>query len=150
MSHRRQLNYAGKSQPRLIKHYSTTEDRRIFTPQTRWEQNGSNPLPSGFRHICASLVRCLYRAAFPALPISQYPHGLFNPAVPLSLNLSLPDKFEAVKIITDFAEGNSDALMALLEVQSPAPSALEHEYWLEELERLRRYFRCARNSTRLD
>lgn len=51
------------------------------------------------------------------------------------MNLSLPDNFEAVQIITDFAEGNSDALMARLEIMSPVLSALEHDYWLEELER---------------
>lgn len=103
------------------------------------EKNGTGPLPPGFRHVFGSLVRCLYRAAFPALPVSQYPHGLFNPVVPLTLNLSLPDIREAAELITGYATGNSAAILTMLETMPPASSLLEQEYWSEEVESLKRY-----------
>lgn len=103
------------------------------------KENGTGPLPPGFRHVFGSLVRCLYRAAFPALPVSQYPHGLVNPVVPLTLNLPLPVIHEAAELITGFAVGNSAALLTMLEMIPPASSLLEQEYWSEEVESLKRY-----------
>ena len=54
------------------------------------EEDGFGPLPSAFRFIYGSLVRCLYRLNFPELCVSKYPHGIMDIRVPLELSLALP------------------------------------------------------------
>ena len=107
--------------------------------ELRKEENGIGPLPPAFRYVLASMARCMYRAAFPALPISQYPHGMFAPSVPLSFSLTLPEVDEAIEIITAYAKGDPVALLKRLEVLPPVVSAAEQEYWDEEIERLKKY-----------
>lgn len=103
------------------------------------QEGGIGPLTSAFRHAFGSLIRCLYRAAFPSLPISQYPHGLFGPVVPLSLVLSFPDVEDAVKMVMSFAEGDSAELLIRLESLHLGNSESEKGYWLEKVERLKKY-----------
>lgn len=114
------------------------KDGKLNLDLTR-QEGGIGPLPSAFRYVFGSMVRCLYRASFPSLPISQYPHGLLSPVVPLTLTLSFPDVDGAVEMISSFTRGDPFALLTRLESVAPTSSAAEQEYWLEEIERLKRY-----------
>lgn len=112
-------------------------------------EGGIGPLSSAFRYALGSLTRCLYRASFPSLSISQYPHGLFGPAVPLTLTLLFPDVDDAVEMIMSFVEGDSAELLTRLESLSLGNSKSEQEYWLGEVERLKKYA-ARRTSVRLN
>jgi hypothetical protein len=67
------------------------------------EAPGTGPHPSAFRYAFGSAVRCLYRAAWPSEPLSNYLHGLFDARVPLSLSLPLPDALDAAETIRAYA-----------------------------------------------
>lgn len=67
------------------------------------EENGTGPHPSAFRYAYGSVVRCLYRVAWPCEPLSSYPYGLFDARVPLSLSLALPDAVETAEALRAYA-----------------------------------------------
>lgn len=138
LEHRPSFNRAGVWQGDPWWLNVEAREGKVHLDLTR-QEGGLGPRPSAFRYALGSLVRCLYRASFPALPISQYPHGLFGPVVPLTLTLSLPNADDAVEMITSFTEGDSAELMTPLESLPPVLSATEQEYWLEEIKSLRRY-----------
>jgi hypothetical protein len=96
------------------------------------------PLPPAFRYVFGTLVRCVYRIAFPSLAIARYPHGLFDAAVPCTLALALPDVAESARMITAYAGNNAAQLLATIQTLSPAPD-LEEEYWMEEFDGLKQY-----------
>jgi hypothetical protein len=79
-----------------------TQDRLNLALVREEDEHGIGPLPSSFRYVLGSLVRCLYRTAYPDLPISAYPHGLFDPGVPLTLSLALPDVQETAELLREF------------------------------------------------
>lgn len=70
------------------------------------EEGGTGPLPSAIRYVLGSVVRCLYRAAWPSEPLTDYPHGLFDVRVPLSLSLRLLNAAEAAEAFRAFADGS--------------------------------------------
>lgn len=140
LEHRPPFNRAGvwQGDPWWLK--VAVLDHRAHLELTRTETEGRiGPLPSGFRYAFGSLIRCLYRLAHPALPISQYPHRLLGAAAPLALALPFPDASAAARLIAGFAEGNSAQLLAQLDAAPPTSSLVEQEYWLEEIEGLKRY-----------
>lgn len=108
------------------------------------EESGTGPHPSAFRYAYGSVVRCLYRVAWPCEPLSSYPYGLFDARVPLSLSLPLPDAVEAAEALRAYAGGHCDPLLSKLAGMPPAASELQQEYWQEEMERVRKYADKAR------
>ncbi len=103
------------------------------------EELGVGPLPSGFRHVLGAMARCLYRAAFATHPLAEYPHRLFEPVAPLKLALPLPNAEELAGLITAYLSGSPAGLLTVLEAMPPAISQAEQEYWLEELDRVKKH-----------
>jgi hypothetical protein len=138
LEHRPQFNRAGvwKGDPWWLKIDATSD--RLNLELVR-EKNGTGPHPSAFRYVLGSLVRCLYRAALPSAPLSTYPHGIFEAAVPLTLSLPLPDALEAAESLRAYADGIHGPLLSRLEGMSLGVMESEQEFWHEELERLQKY-----------
>ena len=103
------------------------------------EEIDTGPHPPAFRYVLGSLVRCLYRAALPSAPLSAYPHGVFEAAVPLTLSLPLPDALNAAESLRAYANGIHGPLLSWLEGMPLGVTESEQEYWKEELERLQKY-----------
>lgn len=138
LEHRPQFNRAGvwKGEPWWLK--VETVDGKIHLELKR-EEGGIGPLPSAFRYALGSLVRCLYRASFPEVRMSEYPHGLFGPSVPLTLGLAIPDPEELRNQIMAYAKGDAAAVLTSLESLSLGSSAAEQEYWQEEINRVTKW-----------
>jgi hypothetical protein len=136
--HQPPLNRAGvwKGDPWWLKIEATND--RLNLELVR-EEGGIGPLPSSFRYVLGSLVRCIYRVSFPCLPLSHYPHGLFGSVVPLTLSLTLPDVLETAESIRAYADGNCAPLLSRLDSMPPGASDAQQEYWQEELDRVRKY-----------
>jgi hypothetical protein len=75
----------------------------------------------------------------PSSPLSAYPHGVFDGAVPLTLSLPLPDALEAAESLRAYANGDHGPLLSRLEGMPLGVTESEQEYWKEELERLQKY-----------
>lgn len=103
------------------------------------EPQGAGPLPSGFRHVLGALVRCLYRCANASQSLAEYPLGLFDPVIPRHLALPFPEPEILAGMIQDYVSGRPAALLALLDLMPPATSLAEQEYWLQELDRLKKH-----------
>jgi hypothetical protein len=103
------------------------------------EESVTGPLPPAFRYVLGSLVRCLYRMTFPSAPLSAYPHGIFDAAVPLTLSLPIPDALEAAESLRAYASGIHGPLLSRLEGMPLGVTESEQEYWQEELERLKKF-----------
>ncbi|MDB6004586.1 MAG: polymerase epsilon subunit, partial [Prosthecobacter sp.] len=138
LEHRPPFNRAGVWQgpPWWLK-IEVSADRLVLALSR--DEGGTGPHPSGFRYVVGSLVRCLYRASAPSAPLSAYPHGMFNAAVPLGISLSLLDAAEAAEMLKEYAEGVHEPLLSKLEGMPLGATLSEQEYWQEELERLRKY-----------
>ncbi len=110
---------------------------RLTVELTREPQEGRmGPLPSGFRYVLASLVRCLYRVTYPSTPLGHYPHGLFDVTLPRPFSVKMTEAARAVAIIESVAQGGGGALIKILEGFPEAEVEAEQEYWAEEMERL--------------
>jgi len=95
------------------------------------------PLPSGFRHTHASLIRSLFRLLYPMATLAAYPVGMLAPTVPLSQRWLTSDAEELAATVHAFVAGTCRTLLARLEAL-PAPTSMwEQEFWAEDLERLR-------------
>jgi predicted GIY-YIG superfamily endonuclease len=103
------------------------------------DAGGLGPFPAGFRHMMGTFLRCIYRTAWPSSAIAQYPHGLMNPSVPLSMRLNLPDPLQALQQVLACIEGRVDKLAYAMETAPAGTSLLALEYWQEEIKSLRRY-----------
>ena len=138
LEHRPPFNRVGvwKGDPWWLKIESTAD--RLNLELVR-DEGGIGPLPSSFRYVFASLVRCIYRSSFPLLPLSHYPHGLFGSVVPLILSLALPDVVKAAESIRAYVKGNGESLLSRLDSMPPGASDVQQEYWQEELDRVRKY-----------
>ena len=138
LEHRPPFNRAGvwKGDPWWLKIEAGTD--RINLELVR-EEIGIGPLPSSFRYVFGSLVRCIYRASLPSAPLSSYPHGLFGPVVPLTLSLAIPDVVEAAESIRAYVKGNCEPLLSRLEAMPLGASDAQREYWQEEMKRLKKY-----------
>lgn len=138
LEHRPPFNRAGiwKGDPWWLK-IETASDR--LNLELVREESDTGPLPPAFRYVLGSLVRCMYRAALPFTPLSAYPHGGFDAAVPLTLSLPVPDALEAAESLRAYANGNHGPLLSRLEGMSLGLTESEQEYWKEELERLQKY-----------
>ena len=149
LEHRPPFNRAGvwKGFPWWLK-IEVTQDRLNLALVREEDEQGIGPLPSSFRYVLGSSVRCLYRTAYPDLPISEYPHGLLDPRVPLTLSLALPDAREAADLLRDYATSNGEPLLSHLETMPPSASESQQEFWQEELDRLRKHGAKARASSR--
>ena len=149
LEHRPPFNRAGvwKGSPWWLK-IEATQDRLNLALVREEDEHGIGPLPSSFRYVLGSLVRCLYRTAYPDLPISEYPHGLLDPRVPLTLSLALPDAREAADLLRDYATSNGEPLLSHLETMPQSASESQQEFWQEELDRLRKLGAKARASSR--
>lgn len=115
-----------------------TAANRLSFALTR-EEGNIGPLPPAFRYAFGTLIRSVYRLAYPELPIAAFPHGLFGPRVPLSMTLTLPDGAAAERDIAAYAQGMTEDFLMKLETLPMSGSAQEQEYWLEEIESLKRY-----------
>ena len=149
LEHRPPFNRAGvwKGSPWWLK-IEVTQDRLNLALVREEDEHGIGPLPSSFRYVLGRLVRCLYRTAYPDLPISEYPHGLFDPGVPLTLSLALPDVQETAELLREFTTGNSEPLLSRLETMPPSASEAQQKFWQEELDRLRKHVAKARKRDR--
>jgi len=138
LAHRPPFNRAGvwKGDPWWLKIEATSD--RLNLELVR-EEIGTGPHPPAFRYILGSLVRCLYRTALPSSPLSAYPHGVFDAAVPLTLSLPLPDALGAAETLRAYANGIHGPLLTWLEGMPLGVTESEQEYWQEELERLVKY-----------
>jgi hypothetical protein len=145
LEHRPPFNRAGvwKGDPWWLKIESTAD--RLNLELVR-DEGGIGPLPSSFRYVFASLVRCIYRSSFPLLPLSHYPHGLFGSVVPLTLSLALPDVVKAAESIRAYADGNCAPLLSRLDSTPPGSTDAQQEYWQEEWDRVRKYGARVKNS----
>jgi hypothetical protein len=87
LKHRPPFNRARvwKGAPWWLK-IQVTQDRLNLALVREEDEHGIGPLHSPFRYVLGSFVRCLYRPAYPDLPISHYPRGLFDPGVPDNLS----------------------------------------------------------------
>jgi hypothetical protein len=138
LEHRPPFNRAGvwKGDPWWLKIEATSD--RLNLELVR-EESGTGPHPPAFRYVLGSLVRCLYRMTFPSAPLSAYPHGVFEPAVPLTLSLHVPDAVEAAETLRAYVDGIHGPLLSRLEGMSLGATESEQEFWQEELERLQKY-----------
>ena len=76
---------------------------------------------------------------FPSSPLSAYPHGIFEAAVPLTLSLHLPDALNAAESLRAYANGIHEPLLSRLEGMPLGVTESEQGYWQEEMERLKKY-----------
>lgn len=138
LEHRPQFNRAGvwKSDPWWLKIEAVSDKLNLELVR---EESDTGPHPPAFRYVLGSLVRCLYRAALPSSPLSFYPHGVFDAAVPLTLSLPLPDALEAAESLRAYADGIHGPLLSKLEGMHLGATESEQEYWQEELDRLQKY-----------
>lgn len=105
------------------------------------EQNERHlgPLPSSFRYVFGSLVRCLYRLALPDRSLAAYPHGITSLAVPLSLRLSLPNADTSLQQLSTCISGQIEELLAKIAALPPPSPESEQDYWQDDVERLTRW-----------
>jgi hypothetical protein len=138
LEHRPPFNRAGvwKGDPWWLKIEAVSD--RLHLELVR-EESDTGPHPPAFRYVPGSLVRCLYRMSVPLAALSDYPHGVFEVAVPLTLSLPLPDALEAAESLRAYANGNHDPLLSRLEGMPLGLTESEQEFWQEELERLQKY-----------
>lgn len=138
LEHRPPFNRAGvwKGEPWWLN--ITVRSDALQLDLTR-QEGGTGPHPPSFRYVFGSLVRCLYRIAWPQAPLQTYPHGIFDAAVPLLLSLSIPDAVAAADTLKRYVEGNSAFLLAQLEAMPLGDLPSEQEYWQEQRERLIKY-----------
>ncbi|MBL9181341.1 MAG: nucleotide excision repair endonuclease [Verrucomicrobiaceae bacterium] len=97
------------------------------------------PLPSAFRYVFGSMIRCLLRTSYPSRPLAEYPHRVFDAAVPLSFALDLPSAVEVAEAVKHYAAGSCVALLSRLETMHIGTTEAEQEYWTEERERVKKY-----------
>ncbi|WP_395750893.1 nucleotide excision repair endonuclease [Prosthecobacter sp.] len=138
LEHRPPFNRAGvwQGEPWWLKIEASSN--KVLLELTR-EESGTGPHPAGFRYVVGSLVRCACRVFQPQASLSTYPHGVFNASVPLILSLPLPDAPVVAAQLKSYAEGLHEPFLSKLEEMPLGATALEQEYWQEELERLRKY-----------
>jgi hypothetical protein len=138
LEHRPPFNRAGvwKGDPWRLK--AEASDGVLYLELKR-EEDGFGPLPSAFRFIYGSLVRCLYRFNFPELCVSKYPHGIMDIRVPLALSLALPRSKETLQLLLAFISGQPSALLEKLAVLPVSVSAMHEEYWQQEEEGIQKY-----------
>ncbi|WP_395739773.1 nucleotide excision repair endonuclease [Prosthecobacter sp.] len=138
LEHRPPFNRAGvwRGDPWWLKIEASSD--QVLLELTR-EQTGTGPHPAGFRYVIGSLVRCACRVSLPQASFAAYPHGVFNSSVPLILSLPLPNAPAVAAQLKSYAEGLHEPFLSRLEKMSLGATALEQEYWQEELERLRKY-----------
>lgn len=114
----------------------------------RREPSGIGPLPSAFRHVLASLVRCLYRRAFPTVPLSEFPHGILSPVLPTPFQIFVGEPLALSSSITSFVGGQGGEWLASWADLPEALSLSEREFWEEEIERLARHM--AKGAVRME
>jgi hypothetical protein len=138
LEHRPPFNRAGvwKGDPWWLKIEAVSD--RLNLELVR-EESDTGPHPPAFRYVLGSLVRCLYRMSLPSAPLSAYPHGVFDAAVPLTLSLPLPEAREAAESLRAYADGIHGPLLSRLEGLPLGASESEQEYWQEELKHLQKY-----------
>lgn len=140
LEHRPPFNRAGvwKREPWWLA--MDLREGAIHVALSREAVEGSvGPLPSSFRYVFASLLRCMLRVASPDLRLSDYPHGWFAPVLPLTLRLSLLHPPLALQRITSCMAGDVTDLLAAMDALPVISTLTEQEYWLEERERLEKY-----------
>ena len=102
------------------------------------------PLPSGFRHVHAMLLRVIYRMVYPEASLAEYPPGLINLTAPLHLRLRLGKRAaDLAAQLSDFARGEAAQFLNGMQVhfgetQGAAPGS-SLAYWQEQCEGLRKY-----------
>lgn len=138
LEYRPPFNRAGvwKSDPWWLKIEAVSD--RLNLELVR-EESGIGPLPPAFRYLLSSLIRCLFRLSSPSVALADYPHGLFEPALPLCLSIALPNASEASGMLAAYAEGRFESLLTKIHEIHLGVSASEQEYWKEEVERLVKY-----------
>ncbi len=113
------------------------EEGRVRVDLVREGVEGAlGPLPSGFRYVLASLLRCLYRMEHLSMPLASYPHGMFGSTLPRPFRVVVPDGERVIATIRSFAEGKTEAWVAALAEFPTSDVAAEQEYWEEEVERV--------------
>ena len=99
----------------------------------------TGPLPSAFRHVHASLMRCTFRLLHPRLTFSQYPLGMLNHTIPLALCIETPEAEMVAEALRSFAEGHGVAYLSRLDSIVAGTTPLEQEFWAAELETLKKH-----------
>jgi hypothetical protein len=105
-------------------------------------ESGTGPLPSSFRSVFPSLMRCLYRWLHPEVSLWDFPPGMNAPRIPpvQAWAVSGDGGPAAESVIQLLRQGATDMIDALAVdfPDSPAPSMMDL-FWREEVERLRKF-----------
>jgi hypothetical protein len=104
--------------------------------------DAAGPLPSSFRTIFPSLMRCLYRWLHPAVPLWEFPAGMSAPSIPPWQEWKIPGDgspvAEELKVfITEWSDAWIDSIIPV-HAEARPPSMME-TFWQEEIETLRKY-----------
>jgi hypothetical protein len=140
LEHRPPFNRAGVWQGDPWWLAAEERDGYLFLDLTREQREGRHgPLPSSFRYVFGSLVRCVYRLALPERSLADFPHGITGATVPLNLRLTLPNAQASLRLFIACMTGHSDELILPFTGLPPLLSEREQEFWREEVERVARW-----------
>ena len=103
------------------------------------EEGGIGPLPASARYALASMLRVVLRIARPHLPISAFPLGSMNTALPRELLVPLPNVTDAMRLMACGARGDVQELLDAHAALPPPDTASEQEFWQEEIDRVAKY-----------
>lgn len=103
------------------------------------EDGSIGPLPPSARYALASMLRAVLRIGRPHLPISAFPLGSMNAALPGELLVPLPDVTDAMRLMAGGARGDVQELLDAHAALPPPDTASEREFWQEEIDRVAKY-----------
>lgn len=103
------------------------------------EESSFGPFPASARYALASMLRVVLRVTHPHLPISAFPFGSMNTALPRDFLVPLPDVAAALRMMASGARGNMRELLDAHAALPPPGTMSEQEFWQEEIDRLAKY-----------
>lgn len=103
------------------------------------ECQGLGSFPPSFRYAFGSMVRCLYRAMAPEVPLHHYPRGLLKGVVPPQIALPFPDPDFAWEQLLELISGKIEYLANAAASWPNPPVSQSDEFWIEEIERVTQY-----------
>lgn len=140
LEHRPPFNRAGVWQgPPWWLALETLEDGIQLALSREDGEGRLGPFAPAFRHALGCVVRALLRVSFPQHRLSDFPHRVITPLLPLTLRLTVPQPQGAADLLAACIGGSFENLLAALDALPPPPSLTEQEYWLAEREELDRH-----------
>ncbi|HEX2749850.1 MAG TPA: nucleotide excision repair endonuclease [Verrucomicrobiales bacterium] len=105
-------------------------------------ESGTGPLPSSFRGVYPSLLRCVYRWLHPEVPLWDFPPGMTGALIPPGQEWAIQgDGAFVAGLVKPFLVNGTSAFLEALEpvvAGSGQPSAWAL-FWQEEMETLRKF-----------